>query len=73
MLVARMTPLLGDLLEVSNGEARRRPLAQGRDEGNAPLMELTVGSWLPEGEPDTAEARAYVVLKHAPCEDDEEA
>ncbi|OJT02538.1 hypothetical protein TRAPUB_6955 [Trametes pubescens] len=71
MLVARLRPLLGGLLDVHEDEARRRPLAQDADSEPAPLMDLSIGSWLPEGEPDTPDARAYVVMKHALCEDDD--
>ncbi|KAI0647426.1 hypothetical protein C8Q79DRAFT_1118413 [Trametes meyenii] len=70
MLVARVKPLLGGLLDVSGGEARRRPVAQDEDGEDAPMLDMTIGSWLPEGETDTPEARAYVVLKHALCESD---
>ncbi|KAI0672845.1 hypothetical protein C8Q78DRAFT_1021641 [Trametes maxima] len=70
MLVARVKPLLGDLLKVTGDEAQRRPVAQDEDGQDAPLLEMTIGSWLPEGELDTPDARAYVVLKHALCEDD---
>ncbi|KAI0373030.1 hypothetical protein BV20DRAFT_849182 [Pilatotrama ljubarskyi] len=69
MLVARVKPLLGPLLEVRDGEARRRPVVQDEGEG-APLLDLTIGSWLPEGVADTPDGRAYVVLKHALCEDE---
>ncbi|KAI0636607.1 hypothetical protein C8Q77DRAFT_1276525 [Trametes polyzona] len=71
MLVARLRLVLGGLLDVRDDEARRRPLAQDEDAEPAPLMELTIGSWLPEGEPDTPESRAYVVLKHATCTEDD--
>lgn len=71
MLVARVRPVLGGLLDVREDEARRRPLAEDADAEPAPLMDLTIGSWLPNGEPETTDARAYVVLKHALCEDDD--
>ena len=64
MLVARVKPLLGDLLNTSDGEARRRPVAE--DEGTGgPLLDLVIGSWLPREEPDTPKSRAYIVLKHS--------
>lgn len=71
MLVARVRPLLGGLLDVREDEARRRPLDEDADAEPTPLMDLTIGSWLPEGGPETLDARAYVVLKHALCEDDD--
>ncbi|KAL1944803.1 hypothetical protein VTO73DRAFT_3233 [Trametes versicolor] len=71
MLVARVRPLLGGLLDVREDEARRRPLDEDADAEPTPLMDLTIGSWLPEGGPETLGARAYVVLKHALCEDDD--
>ncbi|RPD66503.1 hypothetical protein L226DRAFT_609332 [Lentinus tigrinus ALCF2SS1-7] len=67
MLVARVRPLLGDLLEVSDGEARRRPVSHDEEGSGGPLLDLTVGSWLPEGESDTAEPRAYIILNHSVC------
>ncbi|CDO73630.1 hypothetical protein BN946_scf185014.g100 [Trametes cinnabarina] len=69
MLVARVKPLLGDLLDVSDGEAKRRPVDQHEDGEETPWLDLTIGSWLPAGEDDTAETRAYVVLKHSLYED----
>ncbi|KAI0362516.1 hypothetical protein OH77DRAFT_61120 [Trametes cingulata] len=71
MLIARVKPLLGPLLDLQDGEARRRPVAQDEEGGAAPVLDLTIGSWLPEGVADTPEGRAYVVLKHALCEDNE--
>ena len=43
---------------------------QGEDSEDAPMLELTIGSWLPEGEPDSPDTRAYVVLKHTFADDD---
>ena len=63
MFVARLQPLLGDLLDTSDGQARRRP-----DGENGPMLNLTLGSWLPEGEPETPDSRAYIVLRHSVCE-----
>lgn len=71
MLVARVRPLLGGLLDVREDEARRRPLDQDVDAEPAPLMDLTIGSWLPEGGPETPDARAYVVLRHVLRDDDD--
>ena len=70
MLVARMRPLLGDLLEVSDGEARRRPVAQDEEDTGGPLLDLTLGSWMPEGASDTQDPRAYIILNHAVCDED---
>ena len=70
MFVARVKPLLGALLVLKDGEARRRPVEQGEDSEDAPMLELTIGSWLPEGEPDSPDTRAYVVLKHTFADDD---
>ncbi|KAI0723872.1 hypothetical protein C8T65DRAFT_734380 [Cerioporus squamosus] len=70
MLVARVRPLLGDLLEVSDGEARRRPVSEDDEGSGGPLLDLTIGSWLPEGEPDSADSRAYIVLDHSECDVD---
>ncbi|KAL7283683.1 hypothetical protein ACG7TL_003119 [Trametes sanguinea] len=70
MLVARVRPLLGGLLDVRDGEAKRRSVGRDEEGGDAPWVDLTIGSWLPAGEDDTPEARAYVVLKHALCEDE---
>ncbi|OSD08487.1 hypothetical protein PYCCODRAFT_1400934 [Trametes coccinea BRFM310] len=70
MLVARVRPLLGGLLDVRDGEAKRRPVGRDEEGGGAPWVDLTIGSWLPAGEEDTPDARAYVVLKHALCEDE---
>ncbi|KAI0780559.1 hypothetical protein BD413DRAFT_5316 [Trametes elegans] len=70
MFVARVKPLLGALLVLKDGEARRRPVEQDEDSEDAPILELTIGSWLPEGEPDSPDARAYVVLKHTFADDD---
>ena len=64
--VARLKPLLGDLLLVSKGEARRRPVAQDGDTADTPVMDLTLGTWQPEGD---AESRAYIVLKHSVRDD----
>ncbi|KAI0748478.1 hypothetical protein C8Q80DRAFT_1104088 [Daedaleopsis nitida] len=64
MLVARVKSLVRDLLCVCEGEARRRPGAEDGTPAEAPLLDLTLGSWLPEGEPDMVESRAYIVLKH---------
>ena len=63
IFVARLQPLLGDLLDTSDGKARRRP--NGED---GPMLNLTLGSWLPEGEPETPDSRAYIVLRHSVCE-----
>ncbi len=68
MLVGRLKPLLGDLLVVSGGEARRRPVSQDDQADETPLLDLTLGSWLPEGEPDAPESRVHIVLKHSACE-----
>ncbi|KAH9901443.1 hypothetical protein C8Q73DRAFT_677845 [Cubamyces lactineus] len=65
MLVARLRLLLGGLLNVKDGEARRRPVVQDEDGEEAPLLNLTIGSWLPDGVEDVLEARAYVVLDHS--------
>ncbi|KAI8989789.1 hypothetical protein BD414DRAFT_522060 [Trametes punicea] len=69
MLVARVKPLLGGLLDLSHGEARRRPISEDEEGEDAPLLDLRIGTWLPEGEEDNPEARAYVVLQHSLCED----
>ncbi|KAI0807789.1 hypothetical protein C8Q74DRAFT_1322450 [Fomes fomentarius] len=67
MLVGRLKPLLGDLLVVSGGEACRRPVSQ--DEADeTPLLDLTLGNWLPESEPDAPESRLHIVLKHSACD-----
>ncbi|EJF66176.1 hypothetical protein DICSQDRAFT_132309 [Dichomitus squalens LYAD-421 SS1] len=65
MFIARLQPLLGDLLDVSEGEARRRPNGEG-----GPMLDLTLGSWLPEGEPDNPDSRAYILLRHVVCDPD---
>ncbi len=65
MLVARVRPLLGDLLVVSDGEALRRTVTGDDEDSGSPLLDLTLGSWLPEGEPDISESRAYIILKHS--------
>ncbi|KAI0333614.1 hypothetical protein GY45DRAFT_1297126 [Cubamyces sp. BRFM 1775] len=65
MFVARLRPLLGGLLNVKDGEARRRPVSQDEDGEEAPLLNLTIGCWLPDGAEDVSEARAYVVLEHS--------
>ncbi|TFK94811.1 hypothetical protein K466DRAFT_508902 [Polyporus arcularius HHB13444] len=70
MLVARVRPLLGDLLEVTDGEARRRTVTDDDEDSGGPLLDLTLGSWLPEGEPDISESRAYIILNHSECDAD---
>ena len=65
MLVARVKPLLGDLLEVTDGEARRRPIAQDEEAEGGALLNFTLGSWLPTSEPDTPDSRMYVILQHS--------
>ncbi|KAI9065399.1 hypothetical protein FKP32DRAFT_1710462 [Trametes sanguinea] len=70
MLVARVKPLLGGLLDTSDGEAKRRPIDQDEDGEAAPWLDLTIGSWLPAGVEDAPDARAYVVLKHALSDDE---
>ncbi|KAI1794699.1 hypothetical protein LXA43DRAFT_1080747 [Ganoderma leucocontextum] len=67
MFVSRVRPLLGDLLNVSDGERRR---SSHTDEETGALLSLTLGSWLPEGEPDTSDSRAYIVLRHTVLESD---
>ncbi|KAM5532336.1 hypothetical protein V8D89_014015 [Ganoderma adspersum] len=68
MFVSRVRPLLGDLLGVSDGEARRSPNPE--DETCGPLLSLALGSWVPEGEPDSPDSRAYIVLRHSVLESD---
>ena len=68
MFVSRVRPLLGDLLSVSDGEARRCPNPE--DETCGPLLSLTLGSWVPQGEPDSPDSRAYIVLRHSVLESD---
>ena len=68
MFVSRMQPLLGDLLDISDGEARRA--SNMEDEACGPMLSLTLGSWSPEGEPDTPYSRAYIVLRHSILESD---
>ncbi|PIL24317.1 hypothetical protein GSI_14070 [Ganoderma sinense ZZ0214-1] len=68
MLVSRVRPLLGDLLNASDGEARRS--SNLGDEACGPMLNLTLGSWLPEGEPDSSDSRAYIVLHHSILESD---
>ena len=65
MFVARVKPLLGELLDASNGEARRRPIAQDENGEVGPWLDMTVGSWLPAVEPDAPETRMYMVLQHS--------
>ena len=36
-------------------------MAQDDDTADTPVMDLTLGTWQPEGD---AESRAYIVLKH---------
>ena len=59
-LVARVKPLLGELLKVTGGEACRRAVVQDDQPIAGPFLNFTLGSWLPE-EPNTAE-RMYVIL-----------
>ena len=66
--VARLKPLLGDLLVVSGGQARRRPVRQDDEAEDTPLLDLVLGNWLPRGEPDTLESRVHIVLKHSVCD-----
>ena len=68
MFVSRVRPLLGDLLSVSDGEARRSPNLD--DEAYGPTLGLTLGSWVPQGEPDSPDSRAYIVLRHSVLESD---
>ena len=60
-LVARVKPLLGDLLNVTDGEACRRAMAQDSESIAGPLLNFTLASWLPEV-PDTPAERMYVIL-----------
>ncbi len=69
MFVSMVRPLLGDLLNVSDGEACRTSSME--DEACGPTLSLTLGSWLPEGELDTRDSRAYIVLRHSVLESDD--
>ncbi|OBZ65733.1 hypothetical protein A0H81_14324 [Grifola frondosa] len=65
--VDRIKPLVGDLLEVSKGEACLRVhdvVAEGFSP-TTPLLDLTIGSWPIEKKYNAPVSRAYIMMHHA--------
>lgn len=65
MFIARVKPLLGGLLEITDGEGHRRPLEQDEEAEGSPLLDLVIGSHKSEGTSDTP---IYVILNHSLCD-----
>ncbi|KAH9945797.1 uncharacterized protein BXZ73DRAFT_37305 [Epithele typhae] len=59
-VVSRISPLVGELLLVEDGEACHNVAAKANP---GPWLDLTLGSWYLEA--DTTDLRAYLVLKHS--------